>query len=56
MNARSSRSHTIFRMVIESKGIDTGSGDYSSSDAIRVSVLIWLVLSELLKLELVEYV
>ncbi|PPD70119.1 hypothetical protein GOBAR_DD32992 [Gossypium barbadense] len=39
MNARSSRSHTIFRMVIESKGIDTGSGDYSSSDAIRVSVL-----------------
>ncbi|MBA0567665.1 hypothetical protein Golob_005214, partial [Gossypium lobatum] len=25
--------------VIESKGIDTGSGDYSSSDAIRVSVL-----------------
>ncbi|PPS03323.1 hypothetical protein GOBAR_AA17346 [Gossypium barbadense] len=39
MNARSSRSHTIFRMVIESKGIDTGSGDYSSSDAIRVSIL-----------------
>ncbi|XVF39773.1 hypothetical protein PTKIN_Ptkin01aG0059400 [Pterospermum kingtungense] len=40
MNARSSRSHTIFRMVIESKGKDTGSsGDYSSSDAIRVSVL-----------------
>ncbi|XVE70222.1 hypothetical protein DITRI_Ditri10aG0055500 [Diplodiscus trichospermus] len=40
MNARSSRSHTIFRMVIESKGKDTGSsGDYSSSDAIRVSAL-----------------
>ncbi|KAK8683985.1 hypothetical protein V6N13_040023 [Hibiscus sabdariffa] len=40
MNARSSRSHTIFRMVIESKGIDSrSSGDYSSSDAIRVSVL-----------------
>ncbi|KAL5777559.1 hypothetical protein ACOSP7_010485 [Xanthoceras sorbifolium] len=40
MNARSSRSHTIFRMVIESKGKETNSsGDYSSSDAIRVSVL-----------------
>ncbi|XP_057973708.1 kinesin-like protein KIN-7N [Malania oleifera] len=40
MNARSSRSHTIFRMVIESKGKDTNSyNDYSSSDAIRVSVL-----------------
>ncbi|XP_021284616.1 kinesin-like protein KIN-7N isoform X1 [Herrania umbratica] len=40
MNARSSRSHTIFRMVIESKGKDaSSSGDYSSSDAIRVSVL-----------------
>ncbi|OMO70846.1 hypothetical protein COLO4_28466 [Corchorus olitorius] len=40
MNARSSRSHTIFRMVIESKGKDTSSSDdYSSSDAIRVSVL-----------------
>ncbi|XP_043708094.1 kinesin-like protein KIN-7N [Telopea speciosissima] len=40
MNARSSRSHTIFRMVIESKGTDSiSSGDYSSSDAIRVSVL-----------------
>ncbi|GMJ15270.1 hypothetical protein like AT1G59540 [Hibiscus trionum] len=40
MNVRSSRSHTIFRMVIESKGIDSrSSGDYSSSDAIRVSVL-----------------
>lgn len=40
MNARSSRSHTIFRMVIESKWKDTNSsGDYSSTDAIRVSVL-----------------
>ncbi|XP_059460759.1 kinesin-like protein KIN-7N [Corylus avellana] len=40
MNVRSSRSHTIFRMVIESKGKDTNSsGDYSSTDAIRVSVL-----------------
>ncbi|GMI89672.1 hypothetical protein like AT1G59540 [Hibiscus trionum] len=40
MNVRSSRSHTIFRLVIESKGKDTGSSDdYSSSDAIRVSVL-----------------
>ncbi|KAF5740077.1 kinesin-related protein 11 [Tripterygium wilfordii] len=40
MNARSSRSHTIFRMVIESKEKDTNScGDYSSADAIRVSVL-----------------
>nr|XP_027091553.1 kinesin-like protein KIN-7N [Coffea arabica] len=40
MNVRSSRSHTIFRMVIESKRKDTGSGDNSSSDdAIRVSVL-----------------
>ncbi|GMI77382.1 hypothetical protein like AT1G59540 [Hibiscus trionum] len=40
MNARSSRSHTIFRMVIESKGTDIhSSGDYSSCDAIRVSVL-----------------
>ncbi|XP_039050073.1 kinesin-like protein KIN-7N [Hibiscus syriacus] len=40
MNARSSRSHTIFRVVIESKEKDTGSfDDYSSSDAIRVSVL-----------------
>ncbi|KAJ6335308.1 hypothetical protein OIU78_012024 [Salix suchowensis] len=38
MNARSSRSHTIFRMVIESKGKDANSSDYSS-DAIRVSVL-----------------
>ncbi|XP_010544008.1 PREDICTED: kinesin-like protein KIN-7N [Tarenaya hassleriana] len=34
MNIRSSRSHTIFRMVIESKGKEN-----SSSDAIRVSVL-----------------
>ncbi|KAL3505041.1 hypothetical protein ACH5RR_034882 [Cinchona calisaya] len=40
MNVRSSRSHTIFRMVIESKGKDTTSGDNSNSDdAIRVSVL-----------------
>ncbi|XP_044510495.1 kinesin-like protein KIN-7N isoform X2 [Mangifera indica] len=36
MNVRSSRSHTIFRMVIESKGRDTHD---SSTDAIRVSVL-----------------
>ncbi|KAM1289284.1 hypothetical protein ACFX15_016098 [Malus domestica] len=35
MNARSSRSHTIFRMVIESHAKDTS----SSADAIRVSVL-----------------
>ncbi|KAF8404845.1 hypothetical protein HHK36_009734 [Tetracentron sinense] len=40
MNARSSRSHTIFRMVIESKGKDTAFyGDCSTADAIRVSVL-----------------
>ncbi|EEF52244.1 ATP binding protein, putative [Ricinus communis] len=40
MNARSSRSHTIFRMVIESKGKETNSStDYASRDAIRVSVL-----------------
>ncbi|XP_062164418.1 kinesin-like protein KIN-7N [Alnus glutinosa] len=40
MNVRSSRSHTIFRMVIESRGKDTNSScDYSSTDAIRVSVL-----------------
>ncbi|XP_010273488.1 PREDICTED: kinesin-like protein KIN-7N isoform X2 [Nelumbo nucifera] len=39
MNARSSRSHTIFRMVIESKGKDTTSSDYSNSDAVRVSFL-----------------
>ncbi|KAL8490196.1 hypothetical protein ACS0TY_025928 [Phlomoides rotata] len=36
MNARSSRSHTIFRMVIESKGKDCSS---SPDDVIRVSVL-----------------
>ncbi|KAB2627702.1 centromere-associated protein E-like [Pyrus ussuriensis x Pyrus communis] len=36
MNARSSRSHTIFRMVIESHAKDT---TCSSTDAIRVSVL-----------------
>ncbi|XP_042751917.1 kinesin-like protein KIN-7N isoform X3 [Lactuca sativa] len=35
MNVRSSRSHTIFRMVIESKGKDSTNLD----DAIRVSVL-----------------
>ncbi|CAL5418003.1 unnamed protein product [Camellia sinensis] len=34
MNVRSSRSHTIFRMVIESKGKDS-----CSDDAIRVAVL-----------------
>ncbi|ESQ29563.1 hypothetical protein EUTSA_v10023277mg [Eutrema salsugineum] len=34
MNVHSSRSHTIFRMVIESRGKENG-----SSDAIRVSVL-----------------
>ncbi|XP_076927211.1 kinesin-like protein KIN-7N isoform X2 [Bidens hawaiensis] len=40
MNVRSSRSHTIFRMVIESKGKDSASNDYSTlDDAIRVSVL-----------------
>ncbi|WKA09796.1 hypothetical protein VitviT2T_027416 [Vitis vinifera] len=40
MNARSSRSHTIFRMVIESKEKDSNySSDYSSTDAVRVSVL-----------------
>ncbi|XP_054794104.1 kinesin-like protein KIN-7N isoform X2 [Prosopis cineraria] len=39
MNARSSRSHTIFRMVIESKGKDPNSCDYLTSDAVRVSVL-----------------
>ncbi|XP_047976169.1 kinesin-like protein KIN-7N [Salvia hispanica] len=38
MNARSSRSHTIFRMVIESKGKDNKFND-SPDDAIRVSVL-----------------
>ncbi|KAK4428708.1 Kinesin-like protein KIN-7N [Sesamum alatum] len=40
MNARSSRSHTIFRMVIESKGKDNKCSNSSTSDdAIRVSVL-----------------
>ncbi|XP_074590963.1 kinesin-like protein KIN-7L [Curcuma longa] len=40
MNARSSRSHTIFRMVIESSARDSmESGDVSNADAIRVSVL-----------------
>ncbi|KAJ7958289.1 Kinesin-like protein [Quillaja saponaria] len=40
MNVRSSRSHTIFRMVIESKGKDSNSSsDFSTSDAVRVSVL-----------------
>ncbi|KAF7850349.1 hypothetical protein BT93_L5604 [Corymbia citriodora subsp. variegata] len=38
MNARSSRSHTIFRMVIESRAKDI-SCDNSASDTIRVSVL-----------------
>ncbi|KAG8654827.1 kinesin-like protein KIN-7N isoform X2 [Manihot esculenta] len=39
MNVRSSRSHTIFRMVIESKEKDNNSSNYSCGDAIRVSVL-----------------
>ncbi|KAG7972164.1 hypothetical protein I3843_07G169400 [Carya illinoinensis] len=40
MNVRSSRSHTIFRMVIESKAKDTDSfSDHLSTDAIRVAVL-----------------
>ncbi|KAK7310757.1 hypothetical protein RJT34_08469 [Clitoria ternatea] len=40
MNVRSSRSHTIFRMVIESKGKDyNSSNDCSISDVVRVSVL-----------------
>ncbi|KAI4339809.1 hypothetical protein MLD38_024709 [Melastoma candidum] len=40
MNARSSRSHTIFRMVIESKGKDNFIGnEHGSLDSIRVSVL-----------------
>ncbi|XP_058725101.1 kinesin-like protein KIN-7N isoform X1 [Vicia villosa] len=39
MNVRSSRSHTIFRMVIESKGKDFNSSDDSSNDIVRVSVL-----------------
>uniref|UniRef100_A0A7N1A5D7 Kinesin-like protein n=1 Tax=Kalanchoe fedtschenkoi TaxID=63787 RepID=A0A7N1A5D7_KALFE len=40
MNVRSSRSHTIFRMVIESKGkYDNHRDEYFSGDAVRVSVL-----------------
>ncbi|QCD99053.1 kinesin-like protein KIN-7N [Vigna unguiculata] len=40
MNVRSSRSHTIFRMVIESKGKDSNSfNDSSINDVVRVSVL-----------------
>ncbi|KAK7383246.1 hypothetical protein VNO78_28920 [Psophocarpus tetragonolobus] len=39
MNVRSSRSHTIFRMVIESKGKDSNSNDCSINDVVRVSVL-----------------
>ncbi|RDX87764.1 Kinesin-like protein KIN-7N, partial [Mucuna pruriens] len=40
MNVRSSRSHTIFRMVIESKGKDSiSSNDCSINDVVRVSVL-----------------
>ncbi|TKY57917.1 Centromere-associated protein E [Spatholobus suberectus] len=40
MNARSSRSHTIFRMVIESKAKDSiSSNDCSINDVVRVSVL-----------------
>ncbi|KAF1883039.1 hypothetical protein Lal_00003221 [Lupinus albus] len=40
MNVRSSRSHTIFRMVIESKGKDSDSSDDASiRDIVRVSVL-----------------
>ncbi|XP_027368144.1 kinesin-like protein KIN-7N [Abrus precatorius] len=40
MNVRSSRSHTIFRMVIESKGKHSNSSnDCSISDVVRVSVL-----------------
>ncbi|KMZ64613.1 Kinesin-like protein [Zostera marina] len=40
MNARSSRSHTIFRMIIESSLKEQGSSDdISDADAIRVSVL-----------------
>ncbi|CAN6450422.1 unnamed protein product [Victoria cruziana] len=40
INARSSRSHTIFRMVIESRGQEiVASGDRSIEDAVRVSVL-----------------
>ncbi|EPS64214.1 hypothetical protein M569_10567, partial [Genlisea aurea] len=40
MNARSSRSHTIFRMVIESKAKDNVSCNISSSDdVVRISIL-----------------
>nr|KYP46210.1 Centromere-associated protein E [Cajanus cajan] len=39
MNVRSSRSHTIFRMVIESKGKDSISSNDSINDVVRVSVL-----------------
>ncbi|KAK6939742.1 Kinesin motor domain [Dillenia turbinata] len=40
MNARSSRSHTIFRMVIEGRGkVSNCCNGYSNSDAVRVSVL-----------------
>ncbi|KAL5075613.1 hypothetical protein RYX36_014597, partial [Vicia faba] len=39
MNVRTIRLHTIFRMVIESKGTDSNSSDDSSNDIIRVSVL-----------------
>ncbi|XP_019435849.1 PREDICTED: kinesin-like protein KIN-7N [Lupinus angustifolius] len=40
MNVKSSRSHTIFRMVIESKGKDSdSSNDSSIRDIVRVSVL-----------------
>ncbi|KAL5185497.1 Kinesin-like protein KIN-7N [Glycine soja] len=40
MNVRSSRSHTIFRMVIESKAKDSNSSnDCSINDVVRVSVL-----------------
>ncbi|KAK1275738.1 Kinesin-like protein NACK2 [Acorus gramineus] len=39
-NVRSSRSHTIFRMVIESRGNDAScSGKSFTADAVRVSVL-----------------
>jgi len=40
MNERSSRSHTIFRMMIESKGKESNSSnDCSINDVVRVSVL-----------------
>ncbi|KAL5096096.1 hypothetical protein RYX36_000423 [Vicia faba] len=39
MNVRTIRLHTIFRMVIESKGADSNSSIDSSNDIIRVSVL-----------------